>query len=238
LSVVRAENIKVRYPNGGYGLHGVSVTVNDGAVVALLGPNGAGKTTTVRAMSGFLRAEGARVVSGSIFVGGRDVTNHDPHVMTRLGVALVPERKKVFNNLTVAENLDALGRNPRRTPDSIDLVFNLFPVLAERRKERAGRLSGGQQQMLAIGRALATAPDVLIVDEMTLGLHQSLHEPLYAAIRQISSEGTAVLIVDESVRFALEIADYCYLLRDGRVRDEGPSVNFKDNQSLASGYVE
>jgi branched-chain amino acid transport system ATP-binding protein len=237
--ILSAKGLQVRYRNGALGITDVSIEVAEGQVVALFGPNGAGKTTSVRAVSGFLRTEGARVTKGQVQALGTDVTNAEPHQTARLGVALVPERRKVFPNLTVAENFAALGRLPSRAhrKQSLDRVLELFPALADRRKELAGRLSGGQQQMLAIGRALLCEPKLLILDEMTLGLHHSMQPPLFNAVRRVAAEGTAVLIVDESTGFALEVASYCYLLSQGRVQDQGPPERFKGNELLAAGYV-
>jgi branched-chain amino acid transport system ATP-binding protein len=235
-----AESLKVRYRNGALGVVDVSLRVEVGQVVALFGPNGAGKTTTVNAIGGFLRSEGARVVGGSVTVFGADVTNKEPHVVHRLGVATVPERKKVFPALTVSENLRALGRLPsrRRRKGVYDRVYELFPGLAAKRSDLAGRLSGGQQQMLAIARTLVCEPKILIIDELTLGLHHSLHEPLFEVVSRIAAEGTAVMLVDESTGFALEAAEHCYRLGAGVVKDSGPSVRFRGSELLAAGYVE
>jgi branched-chain amino acid transport system ATP-binding protein len=238
LQALSAEGLKVRYRNGALGIVDVSLSVEVGQVVALFGPNGAGKTTTVNAISGFLRSEGARVVDGSVTVFGVDVTNKEPHFVHRLGLATVPERKKVFPALTVAENLRALGHLPsrQRRREVYDRLYALFPALAAKRSDLAGKLSGGQQQMLAIARSLVCEPK--IIDELTLGLHHSLHEPLFEVVSRIASEGTAVMLVDESTGFALEAADHCYRLGAGVVKDSGPSDCFRGSELLAAGYVE
>jgi branched-chain amino acid transport system ATP-binding protein len=238
---LRATNLRVRYRGGAVGIQDVSFRIEQGQVVALLGPNGAGKTTSVRAVGGFVRTEGARVVNGSVELFGRDITNLEPHQTCALGIGLVPERVKVFANMTVAENLVSLGRLPERgraRDEAFEQVFTMFPILAQRRKQMAGRLSGGQQQMLAIARALLLEPRLLILDEMTLGLHHSLHPPLFEAVERVAANGVAVLIVDESAGFALQAASYCYLLNGGRVRTEGPAADFRGNELLAAGYVE
>ena len=234
--ILDAQSLRVRYRNGALGALDVSFKVDRGQVVALFGPNGAGKTTSMRAISGFLKTEGAKVVGGRVELFGNDLTNSEPHRMTRHGVAFVPERRKVFPNLSVMENLTALGHRPESA--FYDRIFTLFPMLATARKLAAGRLSGGQRQMLAIARALLSEPKLLIVDEMTLGLHHSMHAPLFDAVSEVASEGTAVILVDESTGFALQAADYCYLLSGGRVRDEGPAERFRGNELLAAGYVE
>jgi branched-chain amino acid transport system ATP-binding protein len=222
-------NVRVRYPNGALGILDVSLAVEDGQTVALFGPNGAGKTTTTRAISGFLRTEGARVTNGQITLGGRRLNGSEPNRVARLGVAIVPERNKIFANLSVGENLSALGIVPPRARrrQLLDQVFDLFPVLEKRRHQAAGRLSGGERQMLAIGRALLLDPSLLIIDEMTLGLHYSLQPTLYEAVQSIAAAGTSVLIVDESNAFAVEVADYCYRISEGRIVEHGPPERFR-----------
>ncbi len=238
--ILSAEHLRVRYRNGALGILDVSFRVAPGHVVGLFGPNGAGKTTSVRAAAGFLRTEGARIVSGTVTLDGRDVTNQEPHRLAARGVALVPERNKVFSSLTVSENLAAVSGAPRgaRRAELQDLIHSLFPVLDERRREQAGKLSGGQRQMLALARAIIRDPRVLIVDEMTLGLHHSVQPPLFEAIRRVAGAGAAVILVDESTGFALEAADYCYILGAGRVKNEGPSEKFRGSELIAAGYVE
>jgi branched-chain amino acid transport system ATP-binding protein len=221
--ILRAEHVKVRYRNGAIGVSDVSLTLDSGQIIVLAGPNGAGKTTSVRALSGFLKAEGARVVAGNVTLFGRDVTNLEPWRTAKLGLSLIPERRKIFPNMSVRENLSALGTRPGRArrKELLATVFGLFPTLADRQHELAGRLSGGQQQMLAIGRSLLSEARILILDEMTLGLHHSLHEPLFDAARQLAHTGTGVIIVDERTTSGLAMADYCYLLEAGRVISEG-----------------
>lgn len=234
-----AEGIQVRY-GAAIGVQDVSYSVGSGQVVAILGPTGAGKTTSIRALGGFLSTEGARVTQGRVQVAGTEVTNAEPHKVSRLGVSLVPERKKIFPNMSVGENLGCLGNklSKRRKSEILDRAYELFPSIAGREREAAGRLSGGQQQMLAIARGLLSEPKLLVMDEMTLGLHHSLHQPLLDAVAQIVSDGTSVLIVDENVDFAVGVADYCYLLVNGRVAVEGPAAKFKDRELVASAYVQ
>lgn len=227
--------IEVCYRNGAVGVIDVSMDMSDGEVVAVFGANGAGKTTVVRAITGFLRSEGAKITKGSVEVFGRRVTNAEPHVSVNRGIALVPERNKVYPNLTVYENLTALGTLPRKgeRADAFARVFDLFPSIRGRQSEYAGRLSGGQQQMVAIARALLSRPRLLILDEMTLGLHFSMQEPLFAAVRSIVEGGTAVLMVDESTTFAEEIADRSYLLDSGRIVAEGAPHEFRGRGTSA-----
>jgi branched-chain amino acid transport system ATP-binding protein len=234
-----AENVRVRYPNGALGVTDVSLSVQRGQIVAIFGSNGSGKTTTVRACSGFLRTEGARIIGGSVRIDGENIANLEPHDIVRRGVAFVPERRKIFPNMSVSENLFALGALPRRERrrQLTEKILDLFPALALRMKDLAGRLSGGQQQMLAISRAIMSEPSLLIIDEMTLGLHVSLHAPLFEAVKKIAGDGKAVLIVAESTAFALDVVDYCFVLRSGVLQDEGPATRFRHGDLLASGYV-
>jgi ABC-type branched-subunit amino acid transport system ATPase component len=237
--LLELDQISVRFRNGALGVKDLSMSIEKGSVVALFGPNGAGKTTTVRAVSGFLRSEGARVASGGVRFNGMDIANWEPHRVARTGIAYVAERNKVFKNLTVRENLIALGNLPAKAEReaTTERVFEMFPVLAERRGTQAGRLSGGQQQMLALGRALLNSPQLLIVDEMTLGLHHSMQPVLFDAITRIVADGTTVILVEESTGLALELADYCYLLYGGSLRDEGPASKYRGNELLVAGYV-
>jgi branched-chain amino acid transport system ATP-binding protein len=238
--LLEVDDLSIRYRNGALGIQNVSFTVQPSQIVALLGAAGAGKTTTVRGISGFLRSEGARAVTGSVRMAGRDITNWEPHQACRLGVLAVPERGKVFPNLSVAENLESLGaqlvKGARRT-EVEEMIHDLFPILAGVRRQLAGRLSGGQQQMLAIARALMSDPRLLIIDEMTLGLHPSLHGPLFDAVVRIAATGSAVLIVDESTGHTLEVAQHCVLLKAGQVWAAGPSETFRGNELLVAGYV-
>jgi branched-chain amino acid transport system ATP-binding protein len=237
--VVRVEQLQVRYRNGALGAVAVDLHVGAGELVALFGANGAGKTTTMRAISGFLHGERARV-SGAVEVLGRRVRGWEPHRTAALGLAFVPERRKIFPNLSVAENLAAVGCSPSRArrAELHERIFGLFPALRNRGSELAGRLSGGERQMVAISRGLMCEPKVLIVDELTLGLHHSLHGTLYQTMRTIADQGTAVIVVDESTGTALELADRCYLLSAGRVKDFGTPEKFRGSELLAAGYVE
>ena len=222
------DDLHVRYGNGALGVSGVSMTVRQGQVVVLWGPNGAGKTTTVRAVSGFFRAEGARVIRGSIQFDGRLVTNHEPHEATQRGITLVPERQKIFPSLTVTENLEVSGRRqPQKRRRELQAeVFEQFPALARNRTAVAGRLSGGQQQMLAIARSLIHDARLLIIDEITLGLHASVHESLFEIVRSIAANGRTLIIVDEGTEHALQVADRCYVLEGGLVRAAGRPEEF------------
>ena len=233
-----AERLSVRYGSGALAIDGVDINVEAGTIVAVVGPNGAGKTTTLRAISGFLRSEPARVTGGRVLWDGQDVTGSEPHQMARLGVVAIPERHKVFPNLSVFENLCALRISNKSSRQSgIDRVIEMFPFLAERMRMSAGLLSGGQQQMLAIARGLLLEPRVLMIDEMTLGLHPSIHGQLFDAARRIADSGTGVLIVDEGTTGAITHADHVYVINGGRVRAGGPSRDFRDREILEGLYL-
>lgn len=239
-AIVDVDGICVRYANSAIGVHDVSLTVGSGEVVVIFGPNGAGKTTTVRAVSGFVKSERAKVVNGAVELFGRDATNAEPQVTMRQGVAFVPERDKVFPNMSVSENLRVVGKRPPRSrrQEVYDRIHELFPALAPRQRSLAGTLSGGQQQMLAIARALVCEPRLLIIDEMTLGLHPGIHGMLFEVVTKIAADGTALLIVDEGTSHALEVATYCYVLSAGRVKAEGTPDEVRSGDLLAAGHAD
>ncbi|MEP9399446.1 ABC transporter ATP-binding protein [Mesorhizobium sp. KR2-14] len=189
-------------------LFGVDLAVAEGEVVALMGRNGMGKTTTIRSVLGLVRPRG-----GSIRVAGREVGGLSPHRIARLGVGLVPEGRRCFPNLTVQENLVAAARPGVWT---LARVNELFPRLAERRDQYANTLSGGEQQMLAIGRALMTNPKLLILDEATEGLAPVIRHDIWAAIRRLKAEGQSILVVDKTLSELLPVADRCFVLEKGR----------------------
>jgi branched-chain amino acid transport system ATP-binding protein len=216
--------LEVRGIESGYGkiqvLWGVDVTLQEGSMVAVLGPNGAGKTTLLRTVMGIIRAW-----RGSVMMYGLDITSMPSHRRVELGLTMVPEGRRLFPDLTVRENLE-LGAYTRRARERIvetlELVFNLFPKLKERLHQKAGSLSGGEQQMLAIARALMTRPKVLMLDEPSQGLAPKIAWEVAEALDKIRREvGISVILVEQNVALALEKADYIYLLEQGRVVLEG-----------------
>lgn len=237
--MLEASGLRVRYRNGALGVTDVGLRVPRGQVVAMFGPNGAGKTTSVRACSGFLRTERASVTAGRVLVDGRDLTGSEPHAFCRRGVFCIPERGKIFPHLSVADNLSAVRSLPsRQERGAVEArIFELFPIVRDMLHRQAGRLSGGQQQMLAIARALMSRPRYLIIDEMSLGLHVSIIRPLFETVRAVADDGTGVLVVDESTDVALDVADYCYVLRAGQVVEEGSPERFRGSELIAAGYV-
>jgi branched-chain amino acid transport system ATP-binding protein len=234
--ILEAEDVRVRYRNGALGVTSISVAVDAGEVVAVFGPNGAGKTTTARAISGFVRSEGARVINGSVTLFGRETTNFEPHRTAAMGVTFIPERQKIFPSMTVAQNLEVVARRPprNRRPEIYAKIYEIFPVLESRRSSLAGLLSGGEQQMLAIARTFMSSSQLLIVDELTLGLHHSLFGPLYKVIRDIADDGTAVLVIDEDSAHALDVADRWYMLAGGEVQSTGSAAERAETTKLLS----
>jgi len=189
-------------------LFGVELAVEQGEVVALMGRNGMGKTTTIRSILGLMRPR-----AGTIRLGDREVTGMQPHRIARLGIGLVPEGRRCFPNLTVQENLVAAARPGVWT---LARVSDLFPRLAERRDQYANTLSGGEQQMLAVGRALMTNPKLLILDEATEGLAPVIRQDIWAAIRRLKAEGQSILVVDKTLAELMPVADRCFVLEKGR----------------------
>lgn len=222
-------------------IQGVSLTVERGRIVALLGTNGAGKTTTLRAISGFLGVDNARVTEGSIRYKGIELAGLPPHAITAHGIVLVPERDKVFPNLTVAENLDA---NVPRRGATIDRkriaesVYEFFPALARLKKREAGYLSGGERQMLAIGTALMCGPELLAVDELSLGLAPIIVEELARALkRMISDEGTAVILVEQHAEVALSLTEDAILLERGTIVHRARSADLLTEHATLDRYI-
>ncbi|MFF2486185.1 ABC transporter ATP-binding protein [Microbacterium sp. NPDC058062] len=221
-------------------LNNVSLTVPRGSVVALLGANGAGKTTTISAVSGLLGAAGGRIVSGSITLDGADLSGLDARARVRRGLSQVLEGRHVFPDLTLDENLlcGAITRRDRaEVAADLGRVYERFPDLAHRRTEKAGLLSGGQQQMLVIGRALMSRPAVLLLDEPSLGLAPVIVAQVGEIISRIRDEGTSVLLVEQNVRLALALSDHAYVLENGAVALDGPSATLRDDPRVQAAYL-
>ena len=212
----------------------ISLVIPEGCVVALLGANGAGKTTTLRAVSGLVRAE-----RGTIRFSGQDLTRAAPHDIAAAGVVHVPEGRGIFRSLTVAENLmmASYARVPGASGSIIDQAVKLFPVLGERLGQLAGTLSGGEQQMLALARALVTKPRLLMLDEISMGLAPLITAELFDRIRASAASGTSMLLVEQYVDAALELADYAYVLEKGRIVDMGEPSDLRASEALADAYL-
>jgi len=217
-------------------LQGVSLAVKQGDIVTLIGANGAGKTTTLRAISGLLKAR-----SGKLHYDGRDITNHPAHELVKLGLAHVPEGRMVFANLTVFENLRMgayLVKDKAVIANELDYVYGLFPRLKEREKQIAGTLSGGEQQMLAIGRALMSRPKFLMLDEPSLGIAPLLVQKIFAKIAEINrDQGITILLVEQNANLALDVSSYGYVLETGRIILEGKSEQLRENADVRKAYL-
>jgi branched-chain amino acid transport system ATP-binding protein len=213
-------------------LRNVSLVVPQGAVVALLGPNGAGKSTTLRTISGVIRAE-----QGRIAVNGRRIDRMAAYRIARMGVVHVPEGRGIFPSLTVKENLQmAIAASPGLVSDPVAEGAALFPVLGTRLRQTAGNLSGGEQQMLALARALMARPTLLMVDEISMGLAPIIVAQLFEALRGLAAAGTSLLLVEQYVEAALELADYVYVMDKGAIVDVGEPADMRTG-SLASAYL-
>jgi branched-chain amino acid transport system ATP-binding protein len=213
----------------------VSLTVDEGEIVALIGANGAGKTTTLRAISGLVRA-----ASGTIRFAGRDITRLAPSEIVRAGIGHSPEGRRVFPRMTVRENLE-LGAYTRRAKAEIaadlERVLTVFPRLQERYAQKAGTMSGGEQQMLAIGRALMSRPRVLLLDEPSLGLSPKLVQTIFEVIRDINARGTTILLIEQNARQALAVAARGYVLEVGRVAHAGPAAELEASAEVRAAYL-
>ena len=239
--VLEVDKIEVVYKRTITAVQGVTLSVAERQIVAVLGTNGAGKTTTLRAISGFLGIDDARITEGAITFKGKRIENGQPHDIASSGVVLVPEREKVFPNLTVAENLAApvqgrAGSSGRHRLE--DSAYHFFPRLAELRGRTAGLLSGGERQMLAIAAALMCRPQLLLVDELSLGLAPVLVQDLTRRLTAIRDElGIAVLLVEQSAAAALEIADYAYVMENGRIVLDGDRERLKSHRDVQEFYL-
>jgi branched-chain amino acid transport system ATP-binding protein len=215
-------------------LKGISLTVDEGEVVTLIGSNGAGKSTTLRSISGLTPAS-----SGKITFAGEDITRVAAHEIVVRGIALAPEGRHCFARMSVRENLD-LGAHRRRGPEiaeDLDRVFTLFPRLRERERQKAGTMSGGEQQMLAIGRALMARPQLLMLDEPSMGIAPILVQRIYETIGEINRSGVAILLVEQNANYALDVARRGYVLETGRVALENDSAALRDDPEVQRAYL-
>jgi branched-chain amino acid transport system ATP-binding protein len=228
--------LELRGVHAAYGsievLHGIDLAVPGGSILAILGPNGAGKTTALKVMSGIMRP-----TRGSLLLEGQDVTGVSAEQLARIGLCLIPEGRGIFPNLTVRENLlmDTFAAGGRRPAELEEVAFARFPRLAERRHQVAGTLSGGEQQMLALSRALATDPALILLDELSMGLAPKIVEELFEIVRQLADTGVTTVVVEQFAGVVLEFADQVALVTHGRVRARGPADEIRD--ALAGAYL-
>jgi branched-chain amino acid transport system ATP-binding protein len=234
MALLEIDNIVVRYGRI-TALDGVSLHVEEGEIVTLIGANGAGKTTTLRSISGLLRP-----VSGSIRFRGKEITRVSPDEIVKLGIGHSPEGRRVFPRMTVRENLDlgAFTRNSKKEiADDLERVLGIFPRLKERIDQKAGTMSGGEQQMLAIGRALMSRPAVMLLDEPSLGLSPLLVQTIFAVIKDISARGTTILLIEQNARQALQAASRGYVLEVGKIAQEDTSANLMASSAVQAAYL-
>mgnify|MGYP001607725052 FL=1 len=216
-------------------LKGISLSVNDGEIVTLIGANGAGKTTTLRTVSGLIRPR-----AGKVFVDGRDVTKLSAQARVKQGLVQVPEGRRVFPQMSVLENLELgayLRKDSKAVASDLDQVFTRFPRLADRRKQHAGTLSGGEQQMLAIGRALMGRPKILLLDEPSMGLAPLLVQEIFSIVGEINRAGTTVLLVEQNANMALQVADRGYVLETGRIVLAGTAAELTSTDEVKRAYL-
>jgi len=232
--------LELKNINAGYGefrvLFDLNAKVEKGQIVAIVGPNGAGKTTTLRTIMGM-----TTLYSGDIVFNGRSITRIPTHKRVELGLSMVPEGRRIFRTLTVYENLVAgaiTKRAREKLEDTLEMVYNIFPKLKERRNQIAGTLSGGEAQMLAIARALMSRPDVLLLDEPSLGLAPKIVIQIFDVVKKLRDEaGKTILLVEQHVKHSLEIADYAYVLEQGRIVLEGEAQKLLTDERLKKAYL-
>lgn len=234
MALLEINNLEVHY-GVIQALKGISFEVNEGEIIALIGANGAGKTTTLRTISGILQAS-----SGNIIYDGKDITKVQAHKIVNLGISQVPEGRRVFAQLSVLENLK-LGAFIRKDKDGIeeDLrnIYERFPRLEERKNQLAGTLSGGEQQMLAMGRALMSRPRIILMDEPSMGLSPIYVSEIFDIIKSINKDGTTVLLVEQNAKKALSIADRAYVLETGKIALSGDAKNLMNNDTVKKAYL-
>ena len=239
--MLQVNNIEVVYMNVIQVLRGVSLSVDDGQIVALLGANGGGKTTSLKAISGMLKTEEGAVTEGSIEFDGQRIDRLGPEHIAVMGISQAMEGRRVLEHLSVEENLlvGAYRRKDRRgVKQDLEMVFSYFPPIKRLRRRMSGYLSGGEQQMLVIGRALMARPKLMLMDEPSLGLAPLLVQEIYEIIQKISAEqNMAILLVEQNVRAALGIADYGHVLENGRIVLSGPAENLRDNEDVREFYM-
>ncbi|MDK2817355.1 MAG: branched-chain amino acid transport system ATP-binding protein [Moorella sp. (in: firmicutes)] len=232
--LLKVENLNVYY-GAIHALKGISLEVNEGEIVTLIGANGAGKSTTLKTISGLLRPQ-----SGTITYQGQNINGLPAQAIVKMGISQVPEGRRIFPNLTVRENLELgayLHRDREGINKSIQEVFRRFPRLKERQKQLAGTLSGGEQQMLAIGRALMSRPKLMLLDEPSMGLAPILVQEIFNIIREINEQGTTILLVEQNANIALSVAHRGYVLETGRITLTGNAADLASSEAVKKAYL-
>ena len=238
--MLAVKNLEVVYQDVILVLRGISFEIPKGEIVSLLGSNGSGKTTALRAITGLLDTQNGDITKGQIFVEDVDITDAEPSKIVNLGIAQVLEGRRIFSELTVTENLRLGGfTNNDAVKENMERVFGLFPILKERAKNISGYLSGGEQQMLAIGRALMSKPKVLLLDEPSLGIAPKLVNQIFVSIKNINKEkNVTIFLVEQNAKKALELADRAYVLVNGKVTIKGPGQELLKNKDIQAAYLE
>ncbi len=236
LALLRIANVETLYFDRIYALHGLSLEIKEKEIFAVLGPNGAGKTTLLKTVAGLLKDQPNK---GTIEFMGRRIHRRAPESVANLGIVYVPEDRGLFRELTVKENLDlgCWGRKGKEVREDLEFVHGLFPILKERGRQQAETLSGGQQQMLAVARAMLRRPRLLMLDEPSLGLAPLVADDVYNALLKISERGTTILLVEQNARLALGIADYGFIMESGRIVLEGTSRDLRENEDVRELYL-
>ena len=231
--------LNVRNLESGYGevqiLWGAHMSFEEGKLTSLLGGNGVGKTTVLRTIMGLNRAW-----KGTINFDGRDITHTPAYTKAEMGIVLVPEGRQLFTDMTVLENLEMGATNQRARPrfkDNLERVYSMFPRLKERAMQKAGTLSGGEQQMAAVGRGLMADPRILMIDELSLGLAPVLTLQLFESLRELRKQGLTILLVEQNVQMALAVSDYAYVFAEGKTEMEGPARELMNNEHIRAAYL-
>jgi len=234
-AVLRIDGLQTYYGKI-HALKGISLSVQKGQIVTLLGANGAGKSTTLKTISGLVRS-----AAGKITFLGKDITTTPPHDIVRMGLIHAPEGRRIFKGLSVQENLDLGGftnaQDKAGKERRLQYIFELFPILFERRRQDSALLSGGEQQMLAIGRALMTEPKLMLLDEPSMGLAPFLIQAIMKIIRKLNEQGTTILLVEQNAKVALKLADYGYVLETGHIVIEGDGTTLRQDESIVKAYL-
>jgi len=232
--MLKLENVETYYGNI-HALKNISLDINGGEIVTVIGANGAGKTTTLKTICGLVHA-----TSGKIYFNGNDITNLDTADIVEAGIAMVPEGRRIFPRMTVLENLQLgayLNKNREEIKKDLEKVFELFPILKNRLKQIAGTLSGGEQQMLAIGRALMAKPKLLLLDEPSMGLAPMIVSNIFEIIKEINRKGTTILLVEQNAQMALSIADKGYVIETGKIVLQDTAENLLNNEEVKKAYL-
>lgn len=235
MAILEVNDLHVYYGNI-HAIKGVSLEVREGEIVSLIGANGAGKTTTLQTISGLLQAK-----SGSISFDGQDITRVPAHKLCRMGMAQVPEGRRIFSNLTVSDNVQlgafTINDSAEAKKEDRKRFYDIFPRMRERKGQRAGTLSGGEQQMLAMGRAIMSRPKLLILDEPSMGLSPLFVKEIFHTIKKLNESGTTILLVEQNARMALAISDRAYVLETGRITLEGNAEELSRNEKVKAAYL-